>query len=289
MASTAGTIITRIENKVGFDRSLIGIAGLEETELLRVIDRANREYLEAFGMGGGEFPKIKKREKGYSLVSTTNLAEDITTATTDFDVDDGDNLETSGALIIWDSDSPDTVEYTGKATDNITGVTGIDWSHSDDDQVQKLYLLPTDYHSPRGTDENPDGVWVENVPYRYITDIPAGNEYTIVELATAKYLWFPVGLTGNALVYYNATGTTIDDTADTVDVPEVWEDFLMYRGVEHVQEVMGLDSGAAREKANMKLRQALRARNYGKFVKIGHRVPVNADPEHFAIRLFDRS
>jgi hypothetical protein len=289
MASTAGTIITRIENKVGFDRSLIGIAGLEETELLCVIDRANREYLEAFGMAGGEFPKIKKREKGYSLVSTTNLAEDITTATTDFDVDDGDDLETSGALILWDGDSPDFVEYTGKSGDNVTGVTGIDWSHDDDEQVQKLYALPPDFHSPRGSDDNPDGMWVENVPYRYISGIPRGNEYAIYETSTAKYLWFPISLTGNALLYYNAVGTTIDDTADIVDVPETWEDFLVYRGVEHVQEVMGTDSSASREKANLKLRQALRARNYGKFVKIGHRVPINADPEHFSIRLFDRS
>ena len=54
--STAGALLTLAESKASIDRTSIGIAGLEETHLLTVVDKANREYYTKFLHGGGEAP-----------------------------------------------------------------------------------------------------------------------------------------------------------------------------------------------------------------------------------------
>lgn len=272
MASSAETIIGYAENIAKIDRTSIGLSGLEETMLLNVLNKANREYFNKFLLGGGEPKESFKLETGGTLIADTALAEDITTATTDFDVDSATSYPSSGALIVWDNNDPDYVAYTGKSSNNLTGVTGIGYSHEDNDAVSALYALPTNFASFRSTDDSPDGVSVNGVPFTFVTGVPIGGQFATYDNGTTKYLHFPRGLTGDYAVKYNQGATSITLTSTSVDVPVDDEDFLVYRLAEYIFRVLGTDPmkmQEARGTANKILLDALKRRNVGKRPKHG--------------------
>lgn len=270
--ATAATIITYIEGITKIDTQSIGIAGLEETMMLAVIDKANREYYNKFILGGGEPRSDRTAETGGTIISGTQLAEAVTSATTDFDVDASSSFTSSGALAIWDNEEPDFIEFTGNAANNFTGVTGIGYNHAIGDVVTQLYALPSNFDSFRSAADSPDGVKMDGVPYRFTTGTPVGNQFAIYDNGTTKYLVFPRNLTGEYSIKYNKGATAISTTSTSLDVPVDDEDFVIYRGVEHVYRVLNVDPEKAQEArsiANKVMLDALKRRNVGKRLRTG--------------------
>lgn len=233
-----------------------------------IMDGQNR-WQDAFQQGG-EDQVSSQRETGFDLVSDTNLNGDITTASTSIIVDASDDFDTSdGAVIIWDDAIPDYINYTTNtiATETLSGVTGIAFAHEDDDSVQKLYKLPTNFGSFRESANWGDGVLVNGDPYKSMNGPPSPGFFSMYDDGTNKFLVLPRGLTGSASVLFNAAYATIDSTDDTVSVPDRWKFFLIWHCVSYCHVGREEDYGKmqfAAQKANEILQKALQNRNVNK-------------------------
>lgn len=277
MSSTAGTIIGIAEGITKISSSSIGLSGLSTDSLLQIIDKAVREFFNKQLLSGGE-NKLLQAEYGTDLVAETALAEDITSSTTDFDVDSASNFPSSGAFVIFDN-GMDIGEYTGKSSNNLTGVSGLGYSHETDDIVAKIYPLPSNFGSFRSTERAKDGVLLDNVSQTYVEGEPYPGQFTMYDNGTTKYLIFPQGSSGKLHVTYNKKVTTIDEATDTIEVPVDDEDFVVYRLVEHIYRVLGLlDKVAdARSMASSSLISSLKRRNVGKRLRLGRSVRINSE------------
>lgn len=266
--ATAENIITNVRSLLreesGSDVPVIG-----DTFLYEAITDGQNKWRDTF-QAGGEDQITSQLETGFDLVADTALAEAVTTATTDFDVDSGTNLASSGVLLIWDDNMPDFVTYTGKSTNNLTGVTGIGFAHEDGDAVQKLYALPSNFSSFRESATYGDGVLVEGTPYNYMNGVPIPGYFSLYDDGTTKYLVLPRGLTGSASVLFNSAYNTIDDANDVVGVPERFKFFLIWHVV--AMCYVGRDEAydrllAAQNESDKVLRRAMMNRNTGKRIR----------------------
>lgn len=277
--STVATIIGYAEKVTSIDSSTIGIPGAEQAMLINIVDKANREYYNRFLRGIGEPKADMVAETGGTIVASTTLDGAVTSASTSIILDSVTGYATSGAGVIWDNASPDIVEYTGISTLTLTGVTGIGYNHEDADEFSVLYALPANFGSFRSTQDSPDGVEVDGVQYRFVTGTPYGNQFAEYNNGTTRYLFFPLGVTGDYSVRYNKKAATITATTDSIDVPVDDEDFIVYRVAEHIYDVVygagSTQSQFAHAQANRILLDALKRRNVGKRLKTGRSWGVN--------------
>ena len=266
----ASTILDLAQNQLSFSRSDIGIPGLEETQLLAVLNQAVIEYYHAFRKGGGEPPINFQKETGFDLTADTDTDAIVTTSTTSFAVADSSNFPTSGVLAIWEDEYPDYVAFTGNAANTFTGVSGIGKTIPAGSTVSRLYALPSDFSDLRSMRNTPYGVAVEGVPYTPTSDVPTGNRFHIYDNGTTKYLHFPRGLVGDCFVRYNAKPTTIDDVSDTVDLPEKDEWFAVWRIVQHAAPLLNKIENykIAQAEAQKVLSNAMILRNEGKRIRV---------------------
>lgn len=232
------------------------------------------KWADAFNQTGEE-PTARRVDKGYDLVADTDLdeASDLPTTDTQFTVTDANDFDASdGAVVIWDDSIPDVVYYTTwtSGTKTFSGVTGLAFAHEDEDAVQKLYKLPSDFGSFREEPGYGDGVYC-NGELRYTGGVPGPGFFRMLDNGTNKFLWLPRGVTGSASVLYNATRTTIDSLDDVVDVPEQYKFFLVWHCVafyfmggpmQDPQKML-----MAQTEADKVLNRALRNRNTGKKIR----------------------
>ena len=119
MAPLTSTIIGLVRDMVRAE-SDSDVPVIADSFLIKAVSDANLEWLRAFRKSGGNTDIVMTRDTGYNLIDDTDLAEDTTTATTDFDVDDSSDFESSGALVIWDQNMPDVIYYTGNTSNNFS-------------------------------------------------------------------------------------------------------------------------------------------------------------------------
>lgn len=259
----ASTCLDRIERTCDFDRTSVGIPGLESTNLLTVINSAVKEYFSSFEKSG-EPPALLKKEKGYSLVANTNLNGALAIGATSIVGDSFASFGASGAVAI---EERDYAEFgSNNLTTTLSSVTGVSLVHADDSPISLLYALPADFDSFRSEEGYEDAVSVNEDPYFFTSGTPTGNRYAIYNNGTTQYLNFPLGLTGKAFVRYNGTPTVIDGEGDSIDIPTKDEDFAYWRGVEYAAiklERPDLEARAIR-KASELLNSAHIRRNIGK-------------------------
>lgn len=226
------------ENIIGKIRDLLressdsDIPTIGDSFLFSVLTDIDYDIRRAFRKGGGNVPVAIHKDTSYNLIGSTNTAEAITSATTDFDVDDSSSFESSGALAIWEDDMPDIVYYTGNASDNFTGVTGIGSDHASGSEVQALYALPSDFKDFYRTDEYPNGVQLDGRPIFYSDSPPVPGKFTVRDNGTTKFLWFYRDASENASVLYEKTTDTIDELTDRVGFGEEWLFYYAWKGIE---------------------------------------------------------
>lgn len=260
-----GTARTLIRAESGTD-----IPALQDSFLFTVLTDIDFEVRRAFRVSGGNTPSAIARETGYTLITDTTLEEDITTAATDFDVTSASSFPTSGALVIWDNDMFDIVYFTGKSSNNFTGVTGIGFSHEDNDGVQALYALPSNFAQFRRSEEYGDGVQLNGAPLRFMEGPPNPGYFSLVDDGTTKYLWLYRGASGDASVLYDKTSDAIDSSEDLISYGPEWIFFYAWRCIElgafgrGDYELMQL----AKQKADEIKLSLLKDRNVGRLVRV---------------------
>lgn len=274
--STAGTIAEYIWKILRTSGSSTDVEALQESFVLTMISQAQAEYKRAFRRGGTE-PVTSLLEGGFDLIADTkvNEASGIVTTDTEFTVDDSDDFDTSsGALAIWKGQTGDVTYYTTNtvATETFSGVTGLGMSHDDNETVQKLYKLPTNFKTFRAADGWGDGVRLNGAGLRFREAAPEAGYFTTRDNGTNKFLWLPLGTTGDAEYLFESTGTTIDSSDDIVDVPPEHEFFLVWRPVQTL--TVPKEGGPselymlAKGEANKILGEALKDKNIGQHVRV---------------------
>ncbi len=239
MATLASTILDRAEATCDFDRTTIGIPGLESTNLLSILNSAVVEWFTSFEKSG-EPPSLVRKEVGYTLVTDTDLNGALASGATSIIVDSSASFGSSGAVAIWDNERADYVEFgANNLTTTLTTVTGVSFAHEDEDTVSLLYALPSNFDGFRSEEGYEDGVSVDGVPYRFTTGDPIAFQFAIYDNGTTKYLHFPRGRAGDVFVRYNATPTIVDGESDPVDIPVKFDDFALFRVVQYAALKLG--------------------------------------------------
>ena len=276
--STAAQIITFAQNHLGFDSDTVDIPGLQKSQLLEILNQAVLSYHNAFTENGGEPSSILQAETGYTLVSNTDLDGAITSASTTINLTDASNFGSSGAIAVFDNNDIDFVEFTGKSSNQLTGVTGVNYSHEDEDAVALLYALPSNFESFRSTHDNKEGVKVDGTAYRYTTGVPRAFEFAIYDNGTTKYLVFPQSVTGDCHVYYNKSTTTIDETTDTVDIPVQDQWYAVWALVSAAAFDLGEDASKSQyadSQMDLIINKAMKRKNIGKRPRLGRSIHSN--------------
>lgn len=229
----ASTVLDRVERTLDFDRTSVGVPGLESTNLLAVLNDAVLAYHSSFEKSG-EPSSILREETGYTLVSDTALNGSLSSGATSIVGDSFASFGSSGAVAVWDNNRPDYCEFTSNnLTTTLSGVTGVSFAHEDDDIVSLLYALPSNFKTFRSEEAYEDGVSVDGRPFFFTSGDPSGNRFGIYDNGTTKYLHFPRGLTGDVFVRYNAAPTTTAAETDTVDIPDVDSWYPVWKVVEY--------------------------------------------------------
>lgn len=251
-----------------FDREGIGIPGLEETQLLAVLNQAVLEYHGKFEQSG-EPSSILSKETGYTLVADTAAAAAIASGATSITGDSFASFGSSGAIAIWDNDRPDYVLFgANNLTTTLSSVTGVSFAHEEDDTISLLYALPADFSDFRTTESNESGVTVDGDSYSFTSGPPGPGEFSIYDTGTTKYLHFTEGLTGDVFVKYNAAPTTVNDIADSVDIPVRDEWYAVHKVCAYAAPLLEQNPSLYEGKALEVLSNAMQRRNVGKRIRV---------------------
>lgn len=272
MAKTVEQIIGYAQDILKIDNDVISIPGLAETRAITWVDDLNEKFFDEFYAVGMVAPDYMRREKGYDLVTNTDLDGAIVAGTSTISLTDASNFDTSGAGVIWGTNSWDIFTYTGKSSNDLTGVSGVDFAHADETRVEKLYALPSDFGRLRPGRDRGHGVIISNVPYYEVPENPTVREFSIYDDGSSKYLWLPSGVTsGDAMVLYDKVSTTLDELSDTVDVPSPYHWYIVWGLVALFRQVQEEDYVPQKEENEMQkvLRKAFMKRNSGKRIKAG--------------------
>lgn len=264
MAATAENIIGLIRKLLREDSSS-DLPVISDSFLLEAVSDGNLKWAEAFQTSGAG-PIVFQREKGFDLAAETavNDSGDVAITDTTITVDSTTGFDSSGAAVIWDDNMPDIFFYDSVTSTTFETVTGLSFAHEDDDAIQPLYKLPTNFGDFRPATGYGDGVRLSGVGLYFTSGPPPPGYFSMYDDGTSKYLWLPRQSTGSASVWYEKTSTTIDSVDDTVDVPDVSKFFLVWHAISYCY--IGLEGDfnrqqAAENKANAILQRALQNRN----------------------------
>lgn len=270
MASPAASSIITLVRSLIRAESGSDVPVVQDSFLLTAISDGNMRWARAFRRDGSQ-PIVFQRETGFDLVSDTaiNDAAGTTTASTSITVDAQTFPDSAGMAVIWDDDLPDQFSYTSQSSTLFSGVSGLAFAHEDNDEIQALYKLPTNFGSFRKAPGYGDGVNLGG-GLRFTGGPPSSGFFSMVDDGTSKYLWLPKGSTGSASVWYDKISTTIDSTDDTVDVPEEAQMFLVWHALAYMY--VGRDDDLnkmlfAQNESNKILQEFLEDRNVNKKIR----------------------
>lgn len=272
---SAETVITLARGLMREDAGS-DVPSLTETVMLQSCAAADREALRAYRKGAGNTPVALALEFGPTLASDTQVNNSSGVLTTDvtLTVDSTSGFDAAGAAVLWTKTMPDVFFYTSLTSTVFSGVTGIGSPHGDNDKVQALYALPSNFGGFRQAEGYGDGVQLNGDGLTYMDGNPTQGHFSMRDDGTTKYLWLPVGSSGDVSVLFDKDSNTIDSMDDLVSLPEDWLHFYAWRtiaislfGRGDYSIIPIADENARKEKLDLlmdrKIGRAVRVRQYG--------------------------
>lgn len=229
-----------VETIIGIARDLIredsgsDVPVVADAFMILAVAEADKELVRAFHRGGGNNPVDRALEGGNTLASETAINNSSGVAKTDvtITVDSTTGFDSAGAAAIWTNDMPDVFFYTSLSSTLISGVTSLGFSHEDNDAVQPLYALPSNFGKFRKSEDYGDGVQLNGRGLTYMEGPPSEGHFSMRDDGTTKYLWLPKGSTGTASYLFDKDSNTIDSTDDLVSFPDDFQFFYAWRTIQ---------------------------------------------------------
>jgi hypothetical protein len=203
--------------------------------MIQAVAEVDRELGRVFRRGGGNAPEAQALEGGDDIPSSTQIDDTggIDEADTTITADSTSEFESSGAAVIWDANMHDVFYYTGTTATSFTGVTGLGLDHDDNDEIQPLIALPSNFGHFRRTEQYGDGVQLNGSPLYYMDGPPSAGHFSTRDDGTTTYLWLPRGSTGKVSYLFDKDSNTIDSTDDLISFPEEFKFLYAYRTIEN--------------------------------------------------------
>lgn len=278
------------ETLIGLARDLLreesgsDVPVIADDFMLEAIGEADEELKDAFHQGGGNTPVSQALEDGYDLASETAVDNTAGVLTTDVSitVDSTSGFDSAGAAVIWTNDMPDVFFYTGTTATTFTGVTGLAFSHADNDAIQPLYALPSNFGTFRRSEDYGDGVQLNGDPLTAMEAPPRDGHFSLRDDGTTKYLWLPRGATGFASVWFDSDSNTIDSIDDLVSFDGTWRFFYAWRAIENALFGRGdfpIIAFAQARADRIKLRK-LKVRNVGRRLRVRPMMGIRTLPSY---------
>jgi hypothetical protein len=112
--------------------------GSEAVPMDLVEDKINAVYAEVFNDQGIK-PSAREADISFALSDDTTLDGAVAVGATSIVLRDATNWKTSGKVLL----QGDIITYTGKTTNTLTGVTGVNVTHQDGETARQMYSLAT--------------------------------------------------------------------------------------------------------------------------------------------------
>lgn len=257
------------------DGNSSGVPGLESTRAITLIDALHRKFFDEFTDAGMNFPSYMKKGHGDTMVTYTALAGDVTSGATTITIDSSSALSTSGAGVIYRNNQYDIFTHSGNSAGTVSGVSGIDFDHDEDEIVSKLYPLPSDFGRMRiegAGDRRHEGVRVNGLGYSQVSDMPGYRQFSLWQNPSdgAWYLWLPYVTSGEILVSYDKKPTSLTVTTSVIDIPSQYADhmYLVWGLVALFKQTLDDDYVATKERQEQLkyISSALKRESVGKRV-----------------------
>lgn len=276
---TVGDIQGFAQDLLRLDGSDLGLSGIEEARTIEWINDLNAELYEEFYSRGLVVPDYLASSVGFDTSSATALAADTAAGATSLTVDSSAALDSSGAAVIYDRQHFDVFTYTGNSSGTVSGIPAsgrdsLEFAHDDDDAVEKLYALPSDFGRPRPGRIRGDGLTMDGVPFYERPEFPQLKHFSIyTDTSESKHLWLPRGSNGQASMFYDLKPSTLDSTDDEIDWPSPYHWYLVYGLVGLYKQVLEASYVPDKEMAQMTnvVNKAIKKRSAGKRI-IGNQV-----------------
>lgn len=234
MANPAASTIIDLARSLIRAEAGSDVPAVSDTIMLQAITDADKEIYRAFRKSNGNTPVDIALESGNVLAAETAINDADGIAITDviITVDSTAGYDPSGGAIIWKGDMFDIFFYTGVTPTTFTGVTGLAFAHADNEAIQPLYALASNFRNFRRSDEYGDGVQVNSDPSYAMEGPPASGHFSTRDNGTTKYLWLPRGSTGTCSYIFDKISNTINSTDDVVSFDDDWLFYYAWRAIE---------------------------------------------------------
>lgn len=248
---TAETVIDQaVSEAIGSTAS--SLTALQTTSLIRKLDQINRTFVNcAHTMHQGGAWSWMQDVTNFQTKAGTTLDGAVTTSDTTIDLVSASDFDSAGRFWVKTSKGAiDFIDYTGKSSNQLTGVTDIDIAHADAEKAQKCYALPSRFAKARR-------LLINNYEYHYQKQelLPVyGTYYT-----RGAYIVLPEDVsTQDATFYFEksptdiSTGDNNTDLATSLDIPE---DFMWYA----INSLMGYIYRTRRKREDAQVADAMAA------------------------------
>lgn len=234
MANPACSTVIELARNLIREESDSDVPAIGDAVMIQSVAEVDREALRSFRKGGGNTPVDRGLEGGNTLASETavNNSSGVAASDVTITVDSTSGYDASGAAATWTNNMPDVFFYTSLSATVFSGVTGLGFAKADNDAVQPLYSLPSNFGKFRKSEEYGDGVQLNGSPLRFIDGVPGQGQFSMKDDGTTKYLWLPKGSTGVASYLFDKDSNTIDSTDDLISLPDDWIFFYAWRVIE---------------------------------------------------------
>lgn len=275
---TVQDIYTATDSLLRQEGNSSGVPGMEETQTIVWINDLHQQFFDEFTTAGMNYPPYMKKRKGYTGVSGTYLTADVTSGASSFTVNSSDALDTSGAGVIYKNSQYDIFTHSGNSSGTVSGVSGVDFDHDENEAVTKLYALPSDFGRFRIEHDRMtrgEGVRVNATGYTEVPDMPAGTQFSRYQASDASwYLWMPQNETGDILVTYDKKPTSLTLTTSTIDIPSSLPDhwYLIYGLAAIFKQVLDETYVPTKERQQqeMVLKAAMKRASAGKRIQVSN-------------------
>jgi len=226
--STGAVIIGMARDETGVGSNPVGSA-IKDTDMLRRLNDVEDEFVNA---------PFERGVLGWTFLETETIIETEAKTALNGDISSGASTITVDAASIWTDPEDLTIEagyvrtgsrtydyftFEDVSTNDLEAVDGIQFDHTNDSPVSKIYKLPSDFGKPRAVFRQSDGY-----EYLFMDDdfrqVPRSNHYMIKVLTSgtnsfsASFMVFRHDIQGGIEFKINYQKQSVTITVDTTSV-----------------------------------------------------------------------
>lgn len=214
--NTFGDVIDEAYDILAVDGDSNTFPGLSRTNFNKFANRFNKEFIDSVKM------RTQEKTSTFTTVADTTLSADHTSGATTFTITDSAGWPASGLAII------DGVPMTFTRSSLTLTVAATTRNYDSGAVVQLAYAVPSDYWRTRA-------FFVDTAEYGYQRRGDDINVPTQHYSLYGDYFVLPVGVTASQTVinhYYKKPSDTLT-SSDTMDIMEMWDNYIIYKLVAH--------------------------------------------------------